>query len=617
MIFRIIISLLTIISQGQNDFLEGEFGEGYGVSLYVTPEGKLRTLGNDWDLNDDGYLDIVIINEFERQEGNQVHDTYSYVLWGGPDGFERTNCDSFETHGAECAALADFDRDGWTDIVVANSTHEYSYLIYGSSQGYTDAKRDSFKAKSNHGSITVTELNRDGWLDLVWSDWYIGGGGYTRIYWGSEQGFNSEDVDSFLAGPAHGNIVADFDSDGYADILWAVYYVPYDTTRRSSKIFWGGMDGFNEESITELPSVGPGDDISVGDLNKDGLLDIVIPNHSSEPPPEWTAYDYSYIYYGEGNRRFRMDSLYAHGPWASSVADVDNDGWLDIVFACSADNHSLLYKGSPNGFTEAETLSVNAATCAYIADFNNDGFQDIVMGNQAWNPFLYVLYQTNNGWKKDTLTLKGIDGGLTRDMGNPLNHLDETWFTSPKISLTESSDSLALFKGHTIDIEKDWQSDFPVIDTCVSVWICVNKEVQDGEWSDWIQLESVILPTLLGRAYRYRLLFKNKMRTSLLLNEIQFHWQLGGNPFIVNQIDNFFDIHIPTSSFEESNINLFIYDRLGRRVRTIHPDLSGHAYWFGEDDSGLDHPPGVYFLVAQISGRLFSQKIVLLPQIGN
>jgi len=47
------------------NFKDGTFDDGYGVSLYVTPEGELSTLGNDWDLNDDGWLDLVVINEFK------------------------------------------------------------------------------------------------------------------------------------------------------------------------------------------------------------------------------------------------------------------------------------------------------------------------------------------------------------------------------------------------------------------------------------------------------------------------------------------------------------------------------------------------------------------------
>lgn len=595
---------------------EGTFTEGYGVSLYVTPEVELRTIGSDWDLNDDGWLDLVVINEFEWQDGEQIHDTYSYVFWGGPEGFERTRCDSFATHGAECAALADFDRDGWTDIVVANSTYDYSYVIYGSSIGYTHAPRDSFLARPNHGSISVADLNRDGWLDLVWSNWFGWGGGYSRIYWGSKEGFDVARTDSLPTGPAHGNVVADFDSDGYADIFWAVYYKKYDPTRRPSLIYWGGEDGFGPTLRTELASVGPGDDISVGDLNKDGLLDIVIPNHSSEPPPAWTTYDYSYVYYGQGNRQFRMDSLYAPGPWASSVADVDGDGWLDVIFTCSVNNYPLMYKGSPQGFKESDILPSWRPACVQIADFDNDGDQDLAMGSQS-SSYMNILYQNDGGWDKHTLTVKGIDAGITRDLGNPATHKDEAWYIPHDIiTATESIDSLAVLEGYSIDFQTTWQGEGSPQGATIELWVSAAPNPQGENWSEWIKLDASSPYHISGRAFRYKLCFKTGMRTSLVLSElnnVKLDWRLGGNPLIIQRAGRYFDISLDLS-LVEPNQSLNIYDRLGRRVCTLPVNSSGHAYWLGYDNLGRRLPAGVYFLLVRQGNQSSSHKLVLLAE---
>jgi len=613
MIIGMLVWIFNAEWGGSQDFLSGKFEDGYGVSLYVTPEGELRTIGNDWDLNDDGWLDLVVINEMEWQNGRQVHDTYSYVFWGGPEGFERTNCDSFETHGAECAALADFDRDGWTDIVIANSTCEYSYLIYGSPQGYTHAKRDSFRARANHGSISVADLDRDGWLDLVWSNWFSYGGGYSRIYWGSPEGFDVTRTDSLSTGPAHGNIVADFDANGYADIFWAVYYNTYDPTRNPSLIYWGAEAGFSEESKTELPTVGPGDDISVGDFNKDGFLDIVIPNHSSEPPPAWTAYDYSYIYYGLGNRQFRMDSLYAYGPWASSVADIDDDGWLDIVFACSADSRSLLYKGSNGSFNEVESLSLSRISCSLLADFDADGRCDMAMGTQSSASVMNVLYQGDQGWDKHSMVVKGMDAGITKDLGNPATHEDEAYYVSPVITVTRSMDSLALLEGCYPQMQTSWHGAEEASGAEVKLWVSASPNPEGGEWSEWIEFAPQMSHNIAGRAFRYKLCFKTGMRTSVILDKVEFDWQTGGNPLIVRRAGRYFDISLDLSTLESSK-PLVIYDRVGRRMRTLQYDQLGHAYWFGDDDSGQPLPPGVYFLVVPSGDAYASCKLVLLAE---
>lgn len=595
---------------------EGTFTEGYGVSLYVTPEVELRTIGSDWDLNDDGWLDLVVINEFEWQDGEQIHDTYSYVFWGGPEGFERTRCDSFATHGAECAALADFDRDGWTDIVVANSTYDYSYVIYGSSVGYTHAPRDSFLARPNHGSISVADLNRDGWLDLVWSNWFGWGGGYSRIYWGSKEGFDVARTDSLPTGPAHGNVVADFDSDGYADIFWAVYYKKYDPTRRPSLIYWGGEDGFGPTLRTELASVGPGDDISVGDLNKDGLLDIVIPNHSSEPPPAWTPYDYSYIYSGQGNRRFRMDFLYAPGPWASSVADVDGDGWLDVIFTCSVNNYPLMYKGSPQGFKESDTLPSWRPACVQIADFDNDGDQDVAMGSQATS-YLNVLYQKDNGWDKHTLTVKGMDAGITQDLGNPATHEDEAFYISAVIPVTYSPDSLGFLQGCLLERSNTWKGKGIPLGAEVELWVQGGSHPYDGYWDEWVKVDVNAPYPVSGRAFRYKLCFKTGMRTCLAVDRVELYFtvdEIPEEPEVEQYGGRFFDIWVGRSTLPNITRPPTIYDRAGRKVRALNPDTSGHVYWFGEDDAGTPLPAGVYFLVIPRGNQHTSHKLVLLAE---
>jgi len=593
------------------DFSSGSFEEGYGVCTYLSPEAELRTIGNDWDLNDDGYLDLVVINEFELHFGKQVHDTYSYVFWGGEDGFRRARCDSFSTHGAECAALADFNRDGWTDIVVANSTHPYSYVVYGSEKGYATARRDSFKARANHGSVSVADLNEDGWLDLVWSNWSGSINGYSRIYWGDRQGFDAHRTDSLPTGRAHGNLVADFDADGYADILWTVYYANNDATHRPSLIYWGGQNGFAAGRYTELASVGPGDDISAGDLDKDGFLDIVIPNHSSKPPPSWAPYDYSFIYYGEGRRSFKLDSLRTTGAWGASAADVNNDGWLDICFAGS---ESLLYYGSSAGFKQPQVIPMRFTSCAMLADFDNDGGGDIVLGRPLVTMVLLkIFYRKGRFWDEAFLEPGGgVDAGVTKDLGNPATKRDEAFYTSGIMTAVTSDDSVAVLEGFQLDAYTTWQGDGSPEGAEVQIWASASPYPWGGDWSPWYNLEAASPYPVAGKAFRCRLCLSTGARTSVVVRDVALDFRVDAipdSPRITQQAPRQFEIWLPAST---QATPFSIFDGSGRRVSVLRPDKLGHAYWLGEDDCGRALPAGVYFLVDRKGTQSRSHKLVLL-----
>ena len=611
-----IMPVLSVLFGGvltTSNFLDGTFEDGYGVSLYVTPEGELTTLGNDWDLNDDGWLDIVIINEF-FWDVEQIPETFSYIFWGGPEGFKRAHCDSFKTDGAECAALADFDRDGWTDIVVADSKSDYSQVIYGSSNGYNSAKTDSFRAKENHGSISVADFNRDGWLDLVWSNWLVWGDGNSQIYWGAPGGFDKSNTQSLPAAPTHGNIVADFDNDGYADILWAVYYTWGQIFKRDCLIFWGASDGFNASRVSKLEGAGPGDDISVADLNNDGFLDFVIPNRSDKPPPVERFYDYSYIYYGSGNRIYRKDSLYAYGPWGSSIADLNRDGWLDIVFACSADEKSLIYYGSNRGFIKTESLPEKGITSTYIADFDKDADLDMVLGKQESSQLSFYSHD-ESGWKSFTwYGVGGVDAGITRDLGSPKTREDEAYYTSAVITATSSPDSIAILDSMTVDFLTTWQGTGQPEGAGLDIWISSSPYPYGTDCGEWLKADTLYSGDVAGRAFLYRLCFHTGFVTSVFVRNVELYTHVEGAddeqhlPKIVQLSQRQLAVWMGR---DYSHHFLSIFDVSGRRVRILHLDSSGYTFLDGCDDSGEPLPSGIYFLVAPQGGKVFTHKFVL------
>jgi hypothetical protein len=129
--------------------------------------------------------------------------------------------------------------------------------------------------------------------------------------------------------------------------------------------------------------------VATGDLNNDGLQDMVLT--ANEKPAR--------IYLNKGEFKFEditeKAGLKTSG-WMSGVtmADVNNDGYLDIYICRSGPEKSLKAKtnylfinNKDLTFSEkAEAMGVNDmgnATCATFFDMENDGDLDMYLGNHA------------------------------------------------------------------------------------------------------------------------------------------------------------------------------------------------------------------------------------------
>jgi hypothetical protein len=127
-----------------------------------------------------------------------------------------------------------------------------------------------------------------------------------------------------------------------------------------------------------------GGGVAVGDLNNDGLPDIVFTSNMEQPR----------IYLNKGHFVFedisKKSKVRADG-WKTGVtlADVNADGWLDIYICRSGngdleDRHNLLFINQHDGtFKEmAAQYGVNDkgnSTQAVFFDYNNDGYLDLFL----------------------------------------------------------------------------------------------------------------------------------------------------------------------------------------------------------------------------------------------
>lgn len=340
------------------------------------------------DLLVDDHPDLVFSCFHDGIQG----DIDSYVYWGGESGYSEKRRTALPTWNATWNAVADLDLDGYPDVVFANhhaqENHQTgSYIYWGGPHGLSTTDRSALETVGAKG-ISVSDLDGDGWPDVVVSNGFDGATHLVNsyVYWGSPDGYSAERRAELPTSGAAGNAVADLDGDGYEDIVFASHHDDY-SPNIDSYVYWGGPDGFSESDRTDLPtSMAIG--VSAADLNADDHLDIVFSNNR-----DGETYNIDSLVYWGGPDGFSPDAVTAlptHGAIGNEVADLDGDGYLDVVFANHHDDlthavDSTVYWGSALGFDPALTtdLPTLSARGVLAADLDSDGRQDLVFANHC------------------------------------------------------------------------------------------------------------------------------------------------------------------------------------------------------------------------------------------
>ena len=182
-----------------------------------------------------------------------------------------------------------------------------------------------------------------------------------------------------------GNSVSDagdFNGDGFSDIIVGSYFF---NPNGAAYIFFGGnsLDAIPDIFLTTQDNAfGFGSCVStVGDVNNDGFDDVIV--NSSEK---------SYLYFGNNIGDNLVDIVFNEETTSiSGAGDVNNDGYDDIIIGNENYNISTgivyIYYGGAN-MDNSIDLILNSEgsgdtfgnSVSSAGDFNNDGFDDVVVG---------------------------------------------------------------------------------------------------------------------------------------------------------------------------------------------------------------------------------------------
>ncbi len=332
------------------------------LTTRTVPQQTSRAYGGaGTDLNNDGWLDISIINEdtadvrvfMNKADGTGLYDTFMADTTPVND-------------RASPNESADFNNDGNADLVVGNINTSSLSILLGNGDG-TFAPQQEVTVGGDPRGVAVLDIDADGDLDIANTN--AAGAGSVSLLVNDGAGVFS--AATFFEGGGQGEWAlgaGDMNEDGQLDLVMTAFVGGIPSVIVHANNGDGSFTQLSSRAVNGSPWM-----LNIGDLDGDGHEDVAVVNSVSNQGS---------ILLGKGNGTLDPPTHYPTDPFplATDLGDIDGDGDLDwVTSSFSGDWFLFLNDGAGSFGLRKRFPAPLAASCALMLDINNDHVLDLAL----------------------------------------------------------------------------------------------------------------------------------------------------------------------------------------------------------------------------------------------
>lgn len=372
--------------------------------LWIDQTSTYLPKTNEWtnrvevaDINNDGLLDLLFANGGNYSEPGNLESSRVFINKGANTQFREITSDIFEDKKfiSRVIKVRDVNKDSIPDIIVGTTYQTQSQLYIGNEKGeFKNVTETQFpNIKASIGDLELGDVDNDGDLDIVLSDWGSGSnmnnnGGRTMLWLNDGNGYFTDATNTQMP-----NLLIqfswdleffDFDNDFDLDIAISCKRCA------TSRIFVNNGKGvFDDKRL--LPAYTNNYELEPMDVNGDGFLDLVTVNDGAIVKGK----SYSrreHLFFNKEGKTF-IDTTAVLWPDSENIGeddnnivflDYDSDNDPDFLLSSLTGEDRLLENDGNGKFKLIQPVLKGNPTpltlSMVLGDINNDKKMDIIMG---------------------------------------------------------------------------------------------------------------------------------------------------------------------------------------------------------------------------------------------